>query len=59
MHICSIMKKGLQKVYVNVVEDMFKGASTRVRSLCEETEDFIVRVGVYQGSDLSPTNFPW
>ena len=51
------MKKGLPKVYVNIIEDMYVGVSTRVRSLCGETEDFRVRVGVHQGSALSPYLF--
>ena len=42
----ALMKKGLPKVYVNIIEDMYEGVSTRVRSLCGETEDFRVRVGV-------------
>ena len=41
----TLMKKGLPKVYMNIIEDMYEGASTRVRSLCGETEDFRVRVG--------------
>ena len=53
----ALMKKGLPKVYVNIIEDMYEGASTRVRSLCGETEDFRVRVGVHQGSALSPYLF--
>ena len=42
---------------MNIIEDMYEGASTRVRSLCGETEDFRVRVGVHQGSALSPYLF--
>jgi len=33
----TLKKKGLLKVYVNVMEDMYEGASKRVRSLCEKT----------------------
>lgn len=33
--------------------DIYERASTRVRSLCGETEDFTVRVGVYLGLVLS------
>ena len=51
------MKKGLLKVLVNIIEDMYEVSSTRVRSLCGETEDFWVRVGVHQVSALSPYLF--
>ena len=36
-------KKVLSKVYVNVIEDMYEGASKRVWSLCKKT---LVRAGV-------------
>ena len=48
-----LMKKGLPKVYVNIIKDMYKGESTRLRSLCGKTENLRVRVGVHQGSALS------
>ena len=53
----TLRKKGVPRVYVKVIEEMYEGASTRVRSLCGETEDFSVRVGVHQGSALSPYLF--
>lgn len=37
-------------MYVNVIEDMYKVANTGVESLCQKTEDFMVEVGVHQGS---------
>jgi len=36
-----------------VVKDMYEGSITSVKSICEETENFRVRVGVHQGSALS------
>lgn len=36
------MKKGLPEVYMNVIKNMYRGASTRVRGLCSETDNFTV-----------------
>lgn len=47
------MKKGLPKAYVNIIEDTYKGAIKRVKSLVDKIEDFRVGVGVHQGSALS------
>ena len=35
---------------------MYEGASTRVKSLCGESEDLSVRVGLHQGSFTFPDN---
>ncbi|XP_047482158.1 uncharacterized protein LOC125034449 [Penaeus chinensis] len=43
--------------YVKTVQDLFKGCRTKVRTLCGETEEFEVTVGVHQGSALSPFLF--
>lgn len=53
----ALMKKGLHKAYVNIIEDMYEVSNTRVKSLVAETEDFRVRVGMHQGSALSPNLF--
>jgi len=37
-----------------VVENIYEGLIISVKSICEETEDFGVRVGVHQVSALSP-----
>lgn len=34
------MKKGLLKVHANVIQNIYERASTRVKGLCGETEDF-------------------
>lgn len=40
-----LMKKGLLKVFINVIRNMYERSSTRVnRGLYDETEDFSVRV---------------
>lgn len=35
-----------------------KGTSIRVKSMCEETVDFSVKLGVHQGLGVI-FNFPW
>jgi len=47
------VRKGVPKTYTNVVEDMYEGPCISVKSMCEELENFRVRVGVHQGSALS------
>ena len=45
---------GVPECYVESIQDMYKGARTSVRSVAGLTEDFEVRVGLHQGSALSP-----
>lgn len=50
-----LMKKGIPKVHVNLIEYIYEGTSTRVKSLCEEeTWNFSVRVRVHQVLALGP-----
>jgi len=51
------MKKGVLKTYINVVEDIFVELRTIVKGMCELTKDFRIRVGVHQGTALSPCLF--
>ena len=48
---------GVPECYVESIQDMYKGARTSVRSAAGLTEDFEVRVGLHQGSALSPFLF--
>lgn len=46
--------KGVPVVYVKIAQDMYDKAKISVKSVCGETENFTVKVGVYQESALSP-----
>jgi hypothetical protein len=43
--------------YVKIVQDMYQGCTTYVRSPGGDTEDFEVTVGLHQGSSISPFLF--
>lgn len=47
------MKKELSKVYVNVIQEMYKSTNTKIISFYGEIEDFTVTVWMYQGLPLS------
>ena len=47
-------KKGIPKLLVKSVMSLYEGAKTRVRVDSELSEEFDVRVGLHQGSVLSP-----
>ena len=49
--------KGVSEKYVKVVKDMYAGATTQVKSTVGKTGMFNVRVGLHQGSALSPYIF--
>ena len=50
-------KSGMAEKYVRFVQDMYKGSETVVRCAVETTESFKVKVGLHQGSTLSPFLF--
>ena len=50
-------RKGVSKVYIEVIKDMYKDSRTRVRTVGGLSESFGVNVGVHQGSALSPYLF--
>ena len=50
-------KSGLAEKYVRIVQDMYDGSTTAVRCAVAVTEGFEVKVGLHQGSALSPCLF--
>ena len=50
-------KSGLAEKYVRIVQDMYDGSTTAVRCAVGVTEGFDVKVGLHQGSALSPCLF--
>ena len=50
----AMRKKGIPEVLVKSVISCYEGAKTRVRVDSELSEEFEVKVGMHQGSVLSP-----
>ncbi|KAL6554932.1 hypothetical protein OROGR_006190 [Orobanche gracilis] len=53
----ALMRKGISKKYIDIIKDMYEGASTSVRTSVGKTEEFPIQIGVHQGSALSPFLF--
>ena len=54
---CCMRKSGIMKNYVRLVQDMYEGSETEMRCVVGTTESFKVKVGLHQGSPLSPFLF--
>ncbi|KAL6531334.1 acyl-CoA-binding domain-containing protein 4 [Orobanche minor] len=50
-------EKGVSRKYIDIIKDMYEGASTSVRTNVGRTEEFPITIGVHQGSALSPFLF--
>ena len=52
-----LREKGVSETLVRVVQDMYRGSMTTVRSAVGVSEEFEVKVGLHQGSGLSSFQF--
>ena len=50
-------KKEVQVEYIRAIQDMYEGVMTRVRTPVGDTIDFPIKIGLHQGSALSPYLF--
>ncbi|KAL6561568.1 hypothetical protein OROMI_017169 [Orobanche minor] len=53
----ALAKNGVSRKYIDIIKDMYEGASTSVRTNVGRTEEFPITIGVHQGSALSPFLF--
>ncbi len=47
-------KRATPEGFVNVVQDMYVGTKTRVKTRCGRTEYFELKVGLHKGSAIGP-----
>lgn len=52
-----LRKRGVPEKYVRIVQECYRNVTTRVRSTVGTTDSFQVKVGLHQGSALSPLLF--
>lgn len=53
----ALRAQGVPEHYIHLVKDMYRDVTTKVRSPAGISEEFEVKVGVHQGSALSPLLF--
>ena len=49
-------KKSILSGYIEIFKDMYEGAVTSVRTMCEETSVFLVTICLHQGSTSKPAS---
>lgn len=52
-----LRERGVPEKYIRIVQESYNNATTRVRSVLGMTDSFRVKVGLHQGSALSPFLF--
>ena len=52
-----LQKKGVDETYVRIVKDMYEGVTTKIKTRTGVSDSFEVKIGVHQGSALSPYLF--
>ena len=55
----AMRKKGIPDCLVRSVMSLYEGAKTRVRVDSDLSEEFVAKVGIHQGSVLSPFLYLW
>ena len=53
----ALRRKNVGEEYIKVIQDMYDGCTPSVRTLIGSTESFEVKVGLHQGSALTPLLF--
>jgi hypothetical protein len=53
----ALAKHGVSSQYITLIQDMYEGVRTSVRTNGGDTPDFPITIGVHQGSALSPYLF--
>ena len=52
-----LSKRGIPEALVEIIKEMYEGAEAMVRNTKGKSESFEIRVGLHQGSALSPLLF--
>ena len=52
-----LKKRGVDATYVRIIKDMYEGVTTKIKTRTGVSESFEMKIGVHQGSDLSPYLF--
>ena len=53
----SLRRRGVPEKLINIVRSTYEGATTKVRTKYGESDEFEIKVGLHQGSVLSPLLF--